>query len=188
MKMVVLVVNDRLDEIDQSMGTYGGRSINRCSGLPSPPFYLFPFYCLPLNPAWAKHSCFKFFIYGWVVLGKTTHFPPPSTNACVCSAKTLFLSNLCASVFSAVRYCNMLIEEGGLAKLHNIRDHVGAHPDVLRITIAILDNLEKHLTRHGNPLFQRPPPCKWPRSHPVRICLVYVEVCVLFVWNHSKTE
>ncbi|XP_072275757.1 protein zyg-11 homolog B isoform X2 [Pyxicephalus adspersus] len=59
-----------------------------------------------------------------------------------------------------VRYCSMLIEEGGLAKLHNIRDHADANPDVLRITTAILDNLARHLTRHGNSVFQRPPPCK----------------------------
>ncbi|CAH2310855.1 zyg-11 homolog B isoform X1 [Pelobates cultripes] len=49
-----------------------------------------------------------------------------------------------------VRYCNMLIEEGGLVKLHLIRDHVCADPNVRRITAAILDNLDVHLTRHGN--------------------------------------
>ncbi|MEE6495566.1 hypothetical protein FKM82_002084 [Ascaphus truei] len=49
------------------------------------------------------------------------------------------------------RYCSMLIEEGGLVKLHSIRDYTQADPDVLRITVTILDNLDKHLTRHGNP-------------------------------------
>ncbi|XP_056388196.1 protein zyg-11 homolog B isoform X3 [Hyla sarda] len=49
-----------------------------------------------------------------------------------------------------VRYCSMLIEEGGLEKLYRIRDHACANPDVLQITIAILDNLDRHLTRHGN--------------------------------------
>ncbi|XP_053549438.1 protein zyg-11 homolog B isoform X1 [Bombina bombina] len=59
-----------------------------------------------------------------------------------------------------VRYCNMLIEEGGLEKLHNIRDHERADPDVLRITVAILDNLERHVIRHGNPQGAEPPPIK----------------------------
>ncbi|KAM4641078.1 protein zyg-11 homolog B isoform 2-T2 [Discoglossus pictus] len=56
-----------------------------------------------------------------------------------------------------VRYCNMLIEEGGLVKLHQIRDHEHADPDVLRITVAILDHLDRHLSRHGNPRSPDPP-------------------------------
>ncbi|XP_044157430.1 protein zyg-11 homolog B [Bufo gargarizans] len=55
-----------------------------------------------------------------------------------------------------VRYCSMLIEEGGLEKLHRIRDHTSANPDVLQITVAILDNLDRHLTRHGNTFSPRP--------------------------------
>ncbi|CAJ0937811.1 unnamed protein product [Ranitomeya imitator] len=55
-----------------------------------------------------------------------------------------------------VRYCNMLIEEGGLEKLHLIRDHTSANPDVLQITIAILDHLDRHFTRHGNTFCPRP--------------------------------
>ncbi|XP_063794964.1 protein zyg-11 homolog B isoform X2 [Pseudophryne corroboree] len=59
-----------------------------------------------------------------------------------------------------VRYCSMLIDEGGLAKLHRIRDHASANPDVLRMTVAILDNLDRHLTRHGNSLCPGPPSTK----------------------------
>ncbi|XP_073419742.1 protein zyg-11 homolog B [Dendrobates tinctorius] len=55
-----------------------------------------------------------------------------------------------------VRYCNMLIEEEGLEKLHLIRDHTSANPDVLQITIAILDNIDRHFTRHGNTFCPRP--------------------------------
>ncbi|KAG9471689.1 hypothetical protein GDO78_013670 [Eleutherodactylus coqui] len=55
-----------------------------------------------------------------------------------------------------VRYCSMLIEEGGLEKLHCIRDHASANRDVLQIAISILDNLDRHLTRHGNSFFPRP--------------------------------
>uniref|UniRef100_A0A8C5R9Z9 Protein zer-1 homolog-like C-terminal domain-containing protein n=1 Tax=Leptobrachium leishanense TaxID=445787 RepID=A0A8C5R9Z9_9ANUR len=55
-----------------------------------------------------------------------------------------------------VRYCNMLIEEGGLMKLHLIRDHSFADPNVRRITAAILENLEVHVVRHGGPPFPKP--------------------------------
>ncbi|KAK2501529.1 hypothetical protein MC885_007295 [Smutsia gigantea] len=53
------------------------------------------------------------------------------------------------------RYCSMLIEEGGLQHLYNIKEHDQTDPHVQQIAVAILDSLEKHIVRHG-----RPPPCK----------------------------
>ncbi|XP_036204830.1 protein zyg-11 homolog B isoform X3 [Myotis myotis] len=53
------------------------------------------------------------------------------------------------------RYCSMLIEEGGLQHLYNIKEHEQTDPHVQQIAVAILDTLEKHIVRHG-----RPPPCK----------------------------
>nr|KAF6445718.1 zyg-11 family member B, cell cycle regulator [Molossus molossus] len=53
------------------------------------------------------------------------------------------------------RYCSMLIEEGGLQHLYNIKEHEQTDPHVQQIAVAILDSLEKHIVRHG-----RPPPCK----------------------------
>uniref|UniRef100_A0A8C5JWP1 Zyg-ll family member B, cell cycle regulator n=1 Tax=Jaculus jaculus TaxID=51337 RepID=A0A8C5JWP1_JACJA len=55
---------------------------------------------------------------------------------------------------SASRYCSMLIEEGGLQHLYNIKEHQQTDPHVQQIAVAILDSLEKHIVRHG-----RPPPC-----------------------------
>ena len=49
----------------------------------------------------------------------------------------------------------MLIEEGGLQHLYNIKEHEQTDPHVQQIAVAILDSLEKHIVRHG-----RPPPCK----------------------------
>uniref|UniRef100_A0A8C4UCF6 Zyg-11 family member B, cell cycle regulator n=1 Tax=Falco tinnunculus TaxID=100819 RepID=A0A8C4UCF6_FALTI len=54
-----------------------------------------------------------------------------------------------------VRYCSMLIEEGGLQHLYNIKENVQTDPHVQRIAIAILDSLEKHIMRHGRPLPSR---------------------------------
>ncbi|KAM6456407.1 protein zyg-11 homolog B isoform X1 [Python bivittatus] len=51
------------------------------------------------------------------------------------------------------RYCSMLIEEGGLHHLFNIKENSQTDPDVQRIAVSILDSLEKHILRHG-----RPPP------------------------------
>lgn len=48
----------------------------------------------------------------------------------------------------------MLIDEGGLHHLYNIKENNQTDPDVQRIAISILDSLEKHILRHG-----RPPPC-----------------------------
>lgn len=58
-------------------------------------------------------------------------------------------------LITAARYCSMLIEEGGLQHLYNIKENVQTDPHVQRIAIAILDSLEKHIMRHG-----RPPPCR----------------------------
>lgn len=49
----------------------------------------------------------------------------------------------------------MLIEEGGLQHLYNIKEHQQTDPHVQQIAVAILDSLEKHIVRHG-----RPPPGK----------------------------
>lgn len=49
----------------------------------------------------------------------------------------------------------MLIEEGGLQHLYNIKEHEQTDPHVQQIAVAILDSLEKHIVRHG-----RPPPVK----------------------------
>uniref|UniRef100_A0A8C6XW05 Zyg-11 family member B, cell cycle regulator n=1 Tax=Naja naja TaxID=35670 RepID=A0A8C6XW05_NAJNA len=51
------------------------------------------------------------------------------------------------------RYCSMLIEEGGLHHLFNIKENNQTDADVQRIAVSILDSLEKHILRHG-----RPPP------------------------------
>lgn len=56
---------------------------------------------------------------------------------------------------NASRYCSMLIEEGGMQRLHSIRDSPQTDPDVQKITVAILESLEKHIVRHGALL-----PCK----------------------------
>uniref|UniRef100_UPI001C4013EA Protein zyg-11 homolog B n=1 Tax=Homo sapiens TaxID=9606 RepID=UPI001C4013EA len=45
------------------------------------------------------------------------------------------------------RYCSMLIEEGGLQHLYNIKDHEHTDPHVQQIAVAILDSLEKHIVR-----------------------------------------
>lgn len=47
----------------------------------------------------------------------------------------------------------MLIEEGGLHHLFNIKENSQTDADVQRIAVSILDSLEKHILRHG-----RPPP------------------------------
>ncbi|KAM6305543.1 protein zyg-11 homolog B [Aegotheles albertisi] len=56
---------------------------------------------------------------------------------------------------NSARYCSMLIEEGGLQHLYNIKENVQTDPHVQRIAVAILDSLEEHIMRHG-----RPPPCR----------------------------
>ncbi|KAL7985076.1 hypothetical protein Chor_003646 [Crotalus horridus] len=52
---------------------------------------------------------------------------------------------------NAARYCSMLIEEGGLHHLFNIKKNSQTDPDVQRIAVSILDSLEKHILRHGRP-------------------------------------
>lgn len=65
------------------------------------------------------------------------------------------LRDMLSCFLSASRYCSMLIEEGGLQHLYNIKEHEQTDPYVQQIAVAILDSLEKHIVRHG-----RPPPCK----------------------------
>ncbi|XP_064415885.1 protein zyg-11 homolog isoform X2 [Latimeria chalumnae] len=52
---------------------------------------------------------------------------------------------------NAARYCNMLIEEGGMQQLYAIRDNLHTNPDVQKIAVVILESLEKHIVRHGRP-------------------------------------
>lgn len=50
---------------------------------------------------------------------------------------------------NAPRYCSMLIEEGGMQQLYNIKNHPQISPDVLRIVTNIIESLEKYIMRHG---------------------------------------
>ncbi|XP_015211838.1 protein zyg-11 homolog isoform X2 [Lepisosteus oculatus] len=52
---------------------------------------------------------------------------------------------------NAPRYCSMLIEEGGLQQLHSITSHPQTHPDVRHLADSILDSLERHRARTGQP-------------------------------------
>ncbi|XP_062920437.1 protein zyg-11 homolog isoform X2 [Mobula hypostoma] len=51
---------------------------------------------------------------------------------------------------NAPRYCSMLIEEGGMQQLYNIKNHPQISPDVLQIVISIIESLETYMMRHGN--------------------------------------
>uniref|UniRef100_A0A4W3IDQ1 Zyg-11 family member, cell cycle regulator n=1 Tax=Callorhinchus milii TaxID=7868 RepID=A0A4W3IDQ1_CALMI len=50
---------------------------------------------------------------------------------------------------NAPRYCSMLLEEGGMQQLCNIKCHPQTSADVLRIVINIMESLEKYIMRHG---------------------------------------
>ncbi|XP_059840203.1 protein zyg-11 homolog [Hypanus sabinus] len=54
---------------------------------------------------------------------------------------------------NAPRYCSMLIEEGGMQQLYNIKNHPQISPDVLQIVISIIESLETYIMRHGNVSF-----------------------------------
>ncbi|MBN3274247.1 ZY11B protein, partial [Polyodon spathula] len=47
------------------------------------------------------------------------------------------------------RYCSMLIEEGGMQHLYQVKENPQTHPDVQRMSSSILESLERHLARTG---------------------------------------
>uniref|UniRef100_A0A8C8R5X8 Zyg-11 family member A, cell cycle regulator n=1 Tax=Pelusios castaneus TaxID=367368 RepID=A0A8C8R5X8_9SAUR len=58
------------------------------------------------------------------------------------------------------RYCSMLIEEGGLQHLYNIKENNQSDPDVLRINTEILDSVETHMMYYGRPKCLKKPQSK----------------------------
>ncbi|KAM3876149.1 protein zyg-11 homolog [Diretmus argenteus] len=63
---------------------------------------------------------------------------------------------------NAPRYCSMLLEEGGLQQLEQVQTHPQTHGDVKRLADSILESLERHRARTGQPVLthtcRRPPP------------------------------
>lgn len=55
----------------------------------------------------------------------------------------------------------MLLEEGGLQQLEMVRAHLDTHGDVRRLAESILDSLERHRARTGQPVPQPPPRGHW---------------------------
>ncbi|XP_025062438.1 protein zyg-11 homolog B isoform X2 [Alligator sinensis] len=58
------------------------------------------------------------------------------------------------------RYCSMLIEEGGLRHLHDIKGNEQTDPDVLQITAEILDSVDTHIRYYGKPKSLQKPEAK----------------------------
>uniref|UniRef100_A0A4W6D055 Zyg-11 family member, cell cycle regulator n=1 Tax=Lates calcarifer TaxID=8187 RepID=A0A4W6D055_LATCA len=52
---------------------------------------------------------------------------------------------------NAARYCSMLLEEGGLQQLERVHTHPQTHRDVKRLAESILDSLQRHRARTGQP-------------------------------------
>ncbi|KAF6727944.1 zyg-11-like protein [Oryzias melastigma] len=61
---------------------------------------------------------------------------------------------------NASRYCSMLLEEGGLQQLEHVHKHLQTHTDVRLLAGSILENLQRHRARTGQPAHtsHRPPP------------------------------
>ncbi|XP_071378482.1 protein zyg-11 homolog [Centroberyx affinis] len=63
---------------------------------------------------------------------------------------------------NASRYCSMLLEEGGLQQLEQVQTHPQTHGDVKRLAESILESLQRHRARTGQPAHthtcRRPPP------------------------------
>uniref|UniRef100_A0A3B4FIP9 Zyg-11 family member B, cell cycle regulator n=1 Tax=Pundamilia nyererei TaxID=303518 RepID=A0A3B4FIP9_9CICH len=63
---------------------------------------------------------------------------------------------------NASRYCSMLLEEGGLQQLEHVHKHPQTHRDVKLLAGSILESLQRHRARTGQPLHthtsRRPPP------------------------------
>lgn len=72
--------------------------------------------------------------------------------------KPLVDTSMCA----ASRYCSMLLEEGGLQQLEHVHKHPQTHRDVKLLAGSILESLQRHRARTGQPLHahtsRRPPP------------------------------
>ncbi|XP_019334749.1 protein zyg-11 homolog B isoform X2 [Alligator mississippiensis] len=58
------------------------------------------------------------------------------------------------------RYCSMLIEEGGLRHLRDIKENEQTDPDVLQITAEILDSVDTHIRYYGKPKSLQKPEAK----------------------------
>uniref|UniRef100_A0A8C8DLJ7 Zyg-11 family member, cell cycle regulator n=1 Tax=Oryzias sinensis TaxID=183150 RepID=A0A8C8DLJ7_9TELE len=60
---------------------------------------------------------------------------------------------------NASRYCSMLLEEGGLQQLEHVHKHLQTHTDVRLMAGSILENLQRHRARTGQPAHtsHRPP-------------------------------
>uniref|UniRef100_A0A672ZTA7 Zyg-11 homolog (C. elegans) n=1 Tax=Sphaeramia orbicularis TaxID=375764 RepID=A0A672ZTA7_9TELE len=62
---------------------------------------------------------------------------------------------------NASRYCSMLLEEGGLQQLEHVHAHPQTHKDVKMLAESILDSLQRHRARTGQPanthISRRPP-------------------------------
>ncbi|MEQ2218916.1 hypothetical protein XENOCAPTIV_009948 [Xenoophorus captivus] len=66
----------------------------------------------------------------------------------------------CFHFAAASRYCSMLLEEGGLDQLEHVHTNPQTHRDVKLLAESILENLQRHRTRTGQPAHtsRRPPP------------------------------
>ncbi|KAK6484533.1 protein zyg-11-like protein isoform X1 [Huso huso] len=60
---------------------------------------------------------------------------------------------------NASRYCSMLIEEGGMQHLYQVKENPQTHPDVQRVSSSILESLERHLARTGQTVPPYRPGC-----------------------------
>lgn len=60
---------------------------------------------------------------------------------------------------NAPRYCSMLIEEGGMQHLYQVKENPQTHPDVQRVSSSILESLERHLARTGQTVPPYRPGC-----------------------------
>ncbi|XP_041126527.1 protein zyg-11 homolog isoform X1 [Polyodon spathula] len=60
---------------------------------------------------------------------------------------------------NASRYCSMLIEEGGMQHLYQVKENPQTHPDVQRVSSSILESLEIHLARTGQTVPPYRPGC-----------------------------
>uniref|UniRef100_A0A8D3B695 Zyg-11 family member, cell cycle regulator n=1 Tax=Scophthalmus maximus TaxID=52904 RepID=A0A8D3B695_SCOMX len=52
---------------------------------------------------------------------------------------------------NAARYCSMLLEEGGLQQLEQVHTHPQTHRDVKLLAESILESLQRHRARTGQP-------------------------------------
>lgn len=60
---------------------------------------------------------------------------------------------------NAPRYCSMLIEEGGMQHLYQVKENPQTHPDVQRVSSSILESLERHQARTGQTVPPYRPGC-----------------------------